>query len=455
MTTRAAIYTRLSQDRDGTRGGTERQEKDCRALARRESMKVVAVYTDDDRSAYSGKARPEFERMLTDLEDFDVLIFWKVDRLVRRFTQFSDVVKACDAADVRLVSVVDPIDTSQPILKGVAGLMASMGEQESKNISTRVKRFHQDAAAKGRPHGHRRAFGYDKDGLTLVKKEAAAIREARDRLLAGETMRSICMDWTARGLQPPQSTAWRVSSFKRMMCSARIAGLSTYQGDVIADAEWPAIVSPADRERIRARLRGVKRGRPAKRLLSGFLRCGRCGGVLHSSVRTDGVHRWACRKSPGEESRCGRLYLKSGELEDFVTDAFLHAIDTPALSKRRKRPTNAKHDPAEQLNALENDLESLAADHGAGLISRREWMAARAGIEPRIETLRGELSTAVEARALAPLRDVRNVRATFDDLDLDGQRAALAAVITHIEIAPARPGATAFDPARVKIVWKV
>ncbi len=453
--TNAAIYARLSQDRDGTKGGVERQLKDCRALAKREGLKVVGVYQDDDRSAYSGKPRPEFERMLRELDGFDVLLFWKTDRLIRRFTQFARVLAACEAADVRLLSVVDPIDTSTPILKGVAGLMASMGEQESANISTRVKRFHLDAATKGRPHGHRRAFGFEDDGLTLVKREAKAIRQARDRILAGETMRAICRDWTARGLRPPSSEAWRVTSFKRMMTGARIAGLSTHQGEVVADAAWPAIISPADRERIRARLRGVKRGRPAKRLLSGFLRCAICGGVLHSSVRSDGQHRWACRKSPGEDGRCGRVFLRSGELETFVVDAFLHAVDTPKLRKGRKRPTGAQSDPADRLHVLESDLEALATDHGAGLITRREWMAARAGIEPRIEKLRAELSTATSTRSLAPLRNVRDVRAAFDALDLDAQRAALGAVVDHVKIASARPGATAFDPARVKIVWKV
>ena len=452
----AAIYARLSQDRDGTKGGVERQLKDCRALAKREGLKVVAVYQDDDRSAFSGKPRPEFERMLRELDGFDTIIFWKTDRLVRRFTQFARVLAACETADVRLVSVVDPIDTSTPILKGVAGLMASMGEQESQNISTRVKRFHLDAATKGQPHGHRRAFGYESDGMTVVKREAEAIREARDRILNGETMRSICRDWTARGLLPPTADAWYVTGFKRMLTSGRIAGLSTHQGEVVADAKWPAIISPADRERIRAKLRGVKRGRPAKRLLSGFLRCGLCGGPLHSGVRSDGQHRWQCRKQPGDDSRCGKVYLRSGELEDYITTMALTAIDKPALSAaRRKRSTGPQSDPAAQLATLENDLEALATDHGAGLISRREWIAARAGIEPRIEALRAELNRTDDVRALAPLRNVRDAPSAFAKLELGDQRAVLAAVITHVEIAPAKPGMTAFVATRVKIIWKV
>src|SRR5947208_3070707 len=97
----AAIYTRLSQDRDGTKGGTERQEKDCRALCRREGLKVGKIYTDDDRSAYNGKPRPAFEQMLAELDRYDAVVYWKTDRLVRRLTQFNRVLEACEQADVR------------------------------------------------------------------------------------------------------------------------------------------------------------------------------------------------------------------------------------------------------------------------------------------------------------------------------------------------------------------
>src|SRR6476469_2626852 len=99
----ACIYTRLSQDRDGTKTGTDRQEKDCRALCKREGLKVAAVFTDDDRSAYNGKGRPEFERMLEELEGYDALVYWKTDRLVRRTIQVWRVVEACEKAGVRLI----------------------------------------------------------------------------------------------------------------------------------------------------------------------------------------------------------------------------------------------------------------------------------------------------------------------------------------------------------------
>ena len=63
----AAIYARISSDPDGTRMAITRQIEDCRAFAQRRSWQVADVYADDDVSAYSGRRRPEYARMLDDL----------------------------------------------------------------------------------------------------------------------------------------------------------------------------------------------------------------------------------------------------------------------------------------------------------------------------------------------------------------------------------------------------
>ena len=51
-----AVYVRLSQDRDGTKTSTKRQEADCRAVAKARGWKVAKVYTDNGVSAFNGSA---------------------------------------------------------------------------------------------------------------------------------------------------------------------------------------------------------------------------------------------------------------------------------------------------------------------------------------------------------------------------------------------------------------
>ncbi|MEI6404033.1 MAG: recombinase family protein, partial [Actinomycetota bacterium] len=63
----AGIYTRISSDPDGTAQGVTRQLEDCRKLAAARGWTVVDEYVDNDVSAYSGKRRPEYERLMTDV----------------------------------------------------------------------------------------------------------------------------------------------------------------------------------------------------------------------------------------------------------------------------------------------------------------------------------------------------------------------------------------------------
>jgi len=80
----AAIYARISQDREANLLGVTRQIDDCTADAAGAGGRC-GVYVDDDVSAYSGKHRPAYRRMLEDIRDsrIDAVVVWNLDRLHR------------------------------------------------------------------------------------------------------------------------------------------------------------------------------------------------------------------------------------------------------------------------------------------------------------------------------------------------------------------------------------
>ncbi len=61
---RVGVYARISSDREGDQLGVRRQMEDCERLAEERGWVVVDLYVDDDISAWSGKRRPEYERLL-------------------------------------------------------------------------------------------------------------------------------------------------------------------------------------------------------------------------------------------------------------------------------------------------------------------------------------------------------------------------------------------------------
>ena len=74
--------------------------EDCRRLAEQVGWPIAQEYVDNDLSAYSGKRRPAYQQMLTDLADGlrDAVICYHVDRLTRRPVELEHFVATVDAA---------------------------------------------------------------------------------------------------------------------------------------------------------------------------------------------------------------------------------------------------------------------------------------------------------------------------------------------------------------------
>jgi len=193
-TTRAtAIYCRISRDRAGEGLGVERQEVLCRELAATKGWPVGEVYVDNDLSAYSGKPRPEYERMLGDLANGrrDAVLVVDQDRLTRHPRELEDFIAFADRHGVALANVSGDVDLSTSDGRFKARIMGAVARQESEKKSERLRRQRDQAARQGRPNGGRRAFGYERDGMTVRPAEAERVREAAGLVWNGASLRSI------------------------------------------------------------------------------------------------------------------------------------------------------------------------------------------------------------------------------------------------------------------------
>ncbi|MCU1369973.1 MAG: integrase/recombinase [Ilumatobacteraceae bacterium] len=461
---RAAVYARISSD-DGTALGVTRQVEDCRKLAADLGWEVADEYIDNDVSAYSGKKRPSYERMLADLTDgfADAVVCYHADRLTRRPIETEQFLERIEAAGVRHVRFVagGELDLGNGDGLVVLRMLGAVAANESATKSRRVRRKLDQVAASGMPHGGSlRPYGFDTDRITHRPDEAAMVRTIVARYLAGDSLRSITSWLQDQDAPTVSGKPWNSTTVRGILKSARNAGLRVHRGEVVGPAAWEPIISEADHARVLARLdqqASTGRRTPRRYLLSGLLRCGKCGHKLYSAARIDS-RRYVCSKGP-DFGGCGKLTIVAPPVEELVTAAVLYRLDTPELAAALTgQAAEAEHTAAlsEALAVDRAMLDVLAETFADGKIGVREWMAARSKIEPRIIDTERRLARRTHSDALTGwIGNSAGLQASWQDLNLTRQAAIVGAIVAHINIKPGTPGARELDPNRVGIVWKL
>lgn len=456
----AAIYARISRDSRGQALGVQRQEQLCRDLADRKNWTVAEVYTDNDTSAYSGKPRPAYERMLTDIEAGarDAVLVVDTDRLTRTPAELEGFIDIADRNRVALANVSGDLDLSTSDGRFRARIMGAVARQESEKKSERLRREREQAAQQGRAHGGRRPFGFERGGMQVRDAEAEIVRELVDRFLAGEGLRALAADLNERGVATVYGKSWRVTTLRTLLAAPRLAGLRTHKGEVVGEAKWPAIISREEHEQLRSALgdpRRAQRGRPPKSLLTSLVVCGSCGERMATSQRRGRERRYVCHPAEGTPA-CGRVGVHADHLEREVAEQVFAVLSGPGLAEALAARDEPNSDAAEELQAAEERMAELARDFAADRIGRGEWLAARETAELRAAEARRTLERDTSTSVLASLPAGEDaLREQWAAGDVEWRRTVLAAVVHRVVVHPVGiRGRRVFSPDRVEIVWR-
>lgn len=463
---RLGIYLRISKDPDGRSTSPARQEQDCRTFAELHGHEVAKTYSDIDISAYTGADRPGYEELMADLATgiIDGVLVWRLDRLTRNFDDLQRLWQLINGRGVTLLAVRDSIDTSTASGVLILRNLVAIAEYESASISDRTRSAKAASARNGQPNpGGMRAFGYTPNKLELIPEEAAAIKEAAERLLAGETLRSIVNDLNSRGIRTPRGKTWLPGTLATVLVNPRIAGLRAYKGKVITDGAWPAIITREQHERLvllrkDPTRRWVPRGRPPQHLLAGLVECARCGKQANRMVNRPekGRDYYQCRKPPLGRG-CGAL-VSGRQLDQLVTDRIFAALDSPEFTQALKAPRQDQG-LAAQLERDENKLAWLGHEYAADRLPEPAFLTASRDLAERIKTSRARLARQHRNAALSALPETLDqLREAWQGWDVNRRRALVETLILKVVVEPSVLGSRTgrrFDRSRARITWRV
>jgi len=457
---KAAVYLRISDDKDGDELGVTRQAEDCEKLCADRGW-VPIRYPDNDLSAKTANTRPKFKKMLDDLRsgEINAVVAWSLDRLTRNARDRLALVEACQQSKA-IIALVQGSDMNPTTASGrmVIGVLGEVAQMEIELKGERQKRAARQRAESGAAWTPCRWFGYtmpnkDGSGIEIVESEAELLRSAYTGVLSGRSLIGITKEWNELGVTTVKGKPWVATTLRVILLNARNAGIRVYNGEEVGSGSWPQIVDEDVYRGVTAILKDPARvirpvnGYGRQYLLTGLALCGKCGYRMHVTRSTHGSRPiYACRKCQGVSRQVAHVDAwVIGHVVDYLsrpeTIALTAEPDSPALAELRLRK--------KALVARQAELTTALSDPDMPLAQVKE---AAAEIKQKIAEINLQLDAANSGSVLdgvLPNEDERDeyyalpdderlvlAEKRFDALSLDRQRA----VIDKLVIVTILPG---------------
>lgn len=394
----AAIYTRQSRDKTGLEAGVMRQLKECRQLAKDRDTAVDFELSDNDISATTGKLRPDFEKLLSLVEQgaVDTVIVWHTDRLYRKLR---DLVRLVDMAENHKLNIVTvkagELDLNTSTGRMLAGILGSVASQEGEHRTDRQRTTFRDNAEKGIWHFSHRPFGYHRTAAqkganpTVVEAEAQTVREMYRWYYAdGRSYYWIAHTLNDQKRLSVDGNEWTITSVRTVLQNGRYAGICYYRGKevgvggwepIISRDEWAAYTGAAARRKV-----GSTFTRAATSLLSGLIFCDVCGSKCYRKQRgTDGF-----------ELRCikNHVSISSRQAEPKVRTEVIAALLTGPNA------IIPRDDYGQDLGSIGNAIEKLDGEREDLLALHADKLITTTNLRPRLQAIKDQTDQLVRAR---------------------------------------------------------
>ena len=425
---RVATYRRISTNEVNQPHSLEAQERSLKDYI---AVHPELVFTCDyaDQQTGTNNHRPGLETMLDDAATgaFDVVLFYRLDRLARSVYGFMDITNRLEAANVAVRSATEPFETMTPAGKLMAQMLASFAEFEHSILIDRILEAFETKAMKGEWLGGRAPYGYlnnkEDKSLTVQPEEAAVVRRVFSAYQTGKGAKTIAEELNRAGVTHRGGKKWYPEAVLRLLEGAVYAGLIAH-GDERYPGLHEAIVSTDEMAAVAAirstRNRRERATRPAMGLtdyiLTGVTRCGECGGSMvgtgaHGQGGSYRYYTCNLQTKRAESERCRNERVAADELEDMVTQAVLNAYQDTELFELAVSMATAQtpHQAAELDEQASSVRAAIATSQAAleryfdafeeGALDAVSMQKRVEALETRLTAQRAELARLIEAAA--------------------------------------------------------
>ena len=345
-TLRVAAYVRVSSAFERQQNSFANQIRIYRSsIQAHPDWQLVGIYADEARSGTTDN-RPGFRRLLRDCrkKKIDMVIVKSISRFARNTLIAIENVRMLQNLGIPILFEKENIDTSKPYSEMLLTILAAFAQEESRNISERMKKGLQMRAQNGAVRWIR-TYGYRKgpDGKPVTEpEEAAIVKQIFYRYEHGESLKQIRQSLNEDNIPSAKGKCWSDTTVRDILCNPRYVGdiltnkyytqdhlthkVKRNRGEVerirVAD-HHEAIIDRKTFERVQIirKLKNREQGATVQYPFGDRLRCPWCNNPLRQrkSRVSHGGSLWICE---GNSHSCGQFAFRSSLLEKTAVKAY-------------------------------------------------------------------------------------------------------------------------------------
>ena len=483
--TPAALYARVSSDRQDVDLSVSAQLRALRDYADKNDYEVVREYVDE---AESGRVmnRPDFHKMIEEAKrteaPFKEILVWKFSRFTRKREHAVILKSLLRRKGLRVVSITEQAEDN-PTGRLLEGIIETVDEFYSENLAQDVLRGMREAASRGfwvapmAPYGYRKVKVLDgpKERPTLEPdpETTGIVKRIFDLAESRQGMMKIVRILNDEGIASPRGKLWNKPTVHNILRNEAYLGTLVWGNNAKDGAEpvrvekaFPATVTKAQSDRVNRilRSRAPKVSHPRRVgstfLLSGLVKCYRCKRALSGRYSSRGTFPYyVChsfvKRAPGS---CDSPRVDARQFEELVVGlirsniltegnirSLVNVVDEQmddVAGDERKRLETIQSELADvrgRLDRLYDLVETTTEFNMADFAHRIRDHKER---QERLESA-AEGARAILAQRRAVLDDVKTITAYAKDMsrflqksELTERRAFIETFVKEIELLP-------------------
>ncbi|NLI73648.1 MAG: recombinase family protein [Euryarchaeota archaeon] len=243
---RAAIYARVSTEDQAREGfSIQDQLKRLNAYCKAKGWTVSGEFIDD---GFSGRNvdRPEYQRMMEERDNWDVLLVLKMDRIHRNSQNFATMMDRLNAWKKQFNSMQEKFDTTTAMGRFVMDTIQRIAQLESEQIGERVKVGMTQKAKKASGYlGSGIPYGYDivNGQLITIEDEAEVIEYVYRAYYCGRSLADIAKALNDQELSTKKGRVWMKQTISNILRNPLYAGFVVWD-DIVFQIGHEALVTP-------------------------------------------------------------------------------------------------------------------------------------------------------------------------------------------------------------------